>query len=38
MLKKKYSLEDEEVVYIGDDLPDLEVMKHCGLPVALEMF
>lgn len=34
MLKKKYCLEDEEVVYIGDDLPDLEVMKHCGLPVA----
>lgn len=24
-----------EVAYIGDDLPDLEPMSHCGLPVAV---
>ena len=25
---------DEEVIYVGDDIPDYEVMKRVGLPVA----
>ncbi|OFX28040.1 MAG: 3-deoxy-D-manno-octulosonate 8-phosphate phosphatase [Bacteroidetes bacterium GWA2_32_17] len=29
----KYSLQPSEVVYMGDDLPDYEVMKIAGLPV-----
>lgn len=31
--KAKYGLSDEEVLYMGDDIPDYEVMKACGLPV-----
>lgn len=31
-LKSKYGLNDEEILYIGDDIPDYEVMKRCGLP------
>ena len=27
---KKYSLADEEIIYVGDDIPDYEVMKACG--------
>ncbi|MDR0744209.1 MAG: HAD-IIIA family hydrolase [Tannerella sp.] len=27
-------LKDEEVIYCGDDMPDYEVMKRAGLPVA----
>lgn len=30
----KYNLKAEEVVYIGDDIPDMEVMKAVGLSVA----
>lgn len=30
--KKKYDLMDEEVIYVGDDIPDYEIMKTCGLP------
>lgn len=26
-------LKDEEVLYMGDDIPDYEVMSQCGLPV-----
>ncbi|KXB36524.1 putative 3-deoxy-manno-octulosonate-8-phosphatase [Bacteroidales bacterium KA00251] len=33
-LKKKYGLHDEEVAFVGDDLPDLEVLQTCGLAVA----
>jgi len=29
---KKYSMTDEEVLYMGDDIPDFEVMKRCGCP------
>ena len=29
----KYQLRDEEVMYMGDDIPDYEVMQRCGLPV-----
>jgi 3-deoxy-D-manno-octulosonate 8-phosphate phosphatase (KDO 8-P phosphatase) len=30
--KAKYGLKDEEILYMGDDIPDYEVMKKCGLP------
>ena len=30
--KQKYGLKDEEILYMGDDIPDYEVMKCCGLP------
>ena len=30
----KYGLEPEEVAYVGDDIPDFEVMQMVGLPVA----
>ncbi|MGN0221740.1 MAG: KdsC family phosphatase [Prevotella sp.] len=32
-LLHKYGLDDEEVMYMGDDIPDYEVMKLCGCPV-----
>lgn len=28
----KYNLRDEEVLYMGDDIPDYEVMQRCGCP------
>lgn len=31
-LKEKYRLEDEDIIYVGDDIPDYEVLKACGLP------
>jgi 3-deoxy-D-manno-octulosonate 8-phosphate phosphatase (KDO 8-P phosphatase) len=31
--KKKYSLEDKDILFMGDDIPDFEVMKHAGVPV-----
>ena len=27
---EKYGLKDEEVLYMGDDIPDYEVMSRCG--------
>lgn len=30
--KEKYNLTNDEVLYMGDDVPDLEVMRTCGLP------
>ena len=27
---KKYGLSDEEVIFMGDDIPDYEVMQRCG--------
>ena len=30
---RKYSLKDEEVMYMGDDIPDLEIMRRVGCPV-----
>ena len=30
---KKYGLTDEEVMYMGDDIPDLEIMHRVGCPV-----
>ena len=29
---KKYGLKTEEILYMGDDVPDLAAMKLCGLP------
>ncbi len=31
-LLKKYCLQPEEVAYMGDDIPDYEIMKESGLP------
>lgn len=30
---EKYGLTDEQVMYMGDDVPDLEVMRRVGCPV-----
>ena len=32
-LMEKYNLRSEEVMYMGDDIPDYEVMRLCGCPV-----
>ena len=29
---EKYSLKPEEILYMGDDIPDWQVMSRCGLP------
>lgn len=34
-IKEKYSLKDEEILYIGDDLVDIPVLKKVGFPVAV---
>ena len=31
-LLQKYGLADEEVIFMGDDIPDYEVMQQCGCP------
>lgn len=31
-LLAKYNLRDDEVIYMGDDIPDYEIMQRCGLP------
>ena len=31
--KQKYGLKDDEVMFMGDDIPDLEVMRRVGCPV-----
>ena len=30
--RDKYGLTDDEILYMGDDVPDIEVMRECGLP------
>ncbi len=30
--RDKYALKNEEILYMGDDIPDLEVLRECGLP------
>ena len=30
--RNRYGLTDEEILYVGDDIPDLEIMQVCGLP------
>lgn len=32
VLKNKYGFEDDEVAYVGDDIPDYEVMQAVGCP------
>lgn len=34
-LKEKYSLKDEEILYIGDDIVDIPVLKRVGFPVSV---
>lgn len=34
-LKKKLNLTDEEIAYIGDDLPDLPLLRRCGFAVTV---
>ena len=29
---KKYDLKEEEIIYVGDDIPDYEVMQRAGCP------
>jgi 3-deoxy-D-manno-octulosonate 8-phosphate phosphatase (KDO 8-P phosphatase) len=29
---EKYNFADDEIIYVGDDIPDYEVMKRCGCP------
>lgn len=29
---EKYALKDEEIIYVGDDIPDYEVMRRAGCP------
>ncbi len=29
--RDKHGLSDDEILYMGDDIPDLEVLKQCGL-------
>jgi 3-deoxy-D-manno-octulosonate 8-phosphate phosphatase (KDO 8-P phosphatase) len=35
MLAEKYSFDDSEIAYIGDDIVDIPVLKRCGLPVTV---
>jgi len=35
-LKKKYSIDDDQILYIGDDFPDLNVLKQVGFPVCVK--
>ncbi len=30
--REKYNLRNEEILYMGDDVPDIEVLRECGLP------
>ncbi len=32
-LKQKYGFSDDEVIYMGDDIPDYEIMQMVGCPV-----
>lgn len=34
-IKSKYSLKDEHIAYIGDDLIDIPVMELAGIPIAV---
>ena len=31
-LKEKYALTDDQIIFVGDDIPDYEIMVECGLP------
>jgi 3-deoxy-D-manno-octulosonate 8-phosphate phosphatase (KDO 8-P phosphatase) len=32
--RKKYNFADENVLFMGDDLPDYEIMEHAGIPTS----
>ena len=32
--RMKYGFEDEEILYMGDDIPDYEVMQRVGIPTS----
>jgi 3-deoxy-D-manno-octulosonate 8-phosphate phosphatase (KDO 8-P phosphatase) len=34
-LKEKLSLQDEEIIFVGDDLPDLPVLESVGVPMTV---
>ncbi len=34
-IKAKYSITDDEIAYIGDDVPDLVVLRQTGVPIAV---
>ena len=34
-LKEKYNLKDEEILYIGDDIVDIPILKRVGFPVSV---
>lgn len=34
-LKEKLSLQDEEIAFVGDDLPDIPVLKSVGVPMTV---
>ena len=34
-IKEKYDLTDDAIAYIGDDVPDLGVLKQTGVPIAV---
>jgi|SRR5438552_4184031 len=31
-LAEQFHLQNEDILYVGDDIPDFEVMQYCGLP------
>jgi 3-deoxy-D-manno-octulosonate 8-phosphate phosphatase (KDO 8-P phosphatase) len=33
IFRDKYKLTDPDILFMGDDIPDFEVMKHAGIPV-----
>jgi len=35
-LKKDHGYRDEDICYVGDDIPDLPVLRKVGLPVAVQ--
>ena len=35
LIKRKYKLQDDEMLYIGDDLIDIPILKRVGFPVAV---
>ena len=35
-LLKEYGITDEQVLYMGDDIPDLQIMQRCGCPCCPE--
>ena len=35
-IKEKYKLSDNDIAYIGDDIPDLPVLRIVGVPIAVK--